>query len=281
VDAAHNVGIYGHVVPFDDMYLLQYWMLYGFNQTGYDWWFLHPGDHEGDWELFEIYLDAAAPTDVSRMKKAVWYGHGKTYLGRWVAGGEVELIQDAYALGDIPEMPQQHPPIYVEAGTHGSWPCNVYYSEYPNYIPKNRGNSSHNFTARNVTNLGEIYRPRLGTEVVTQLSCIWGAWHGLGQTCPEGPSLHRNPGHGNWVDAPSGNNPARYVGWWDHGRVHPNGESPMGMIDGPHGTVLDAVLHATPGQTILIYPGHYEEGMTVGRAMTLRAPHGNVLIEAR
>jgi hypothetical protein len=220
-------------------------------------------DHEGDWELFEVYLDPNNPKNVSNMKKAVWYGHGKPFLFRWEAGSW-DHDSDATPTGSYPPMPQAHPPIYVESGTHGSWPTVGRFSG----VGKNRGNG-HSYTPKNVTNIGEAYRPRIGTEVILQFNGRWGAFRRF-NSCPPGPVLQSQ-----WRHSPGANSPALYVGQWNAG---PDDSYRNGRISWPLNNVEQAGSAASSGQTILIYPGNYSRGAVISKPVTLKAPHGNVII---
>jgi hypothetical protein len=285
VTAAGNLGIYGHVVP--DAYpssgaiIVQYWMFYPWNDADAPF---HAFDHEGDWELYEVFLDPIDPTDITKMQSAVWHGHGEPFTAKWEAvcaegidcwtwiNPPVGCSAPDYSC--LPVMPQGHAPIFVEAGTHGSWPYNV--DSFG--VGKNRGNSLNNYVATGVTNLGEAYRPRLGAEVVLQFNGRWGAFKCCGSdvTTPPGPTLH-----GQWRPSPGANDEARYVGGWSHGQQHPNGLAPSGRISWPHVTVGEAVQAATSNQTVLVFPGNYPELLTLHTPMTIKAPYGGVVIGAQ
>jgi len=261
--AAQNVGVYGHVVPVGDAILLQYWMFYGWNSVDAP---LNAGDHEGDWELFEVYLDRTDPKNVGNMKKAVWHGHGKAFLFLWEAG-RWDRNSEATPTGSYPPMPQAHPPIYVESGTHGSWPTVGSFSG----VGKNRGDG-HSYVPANVTNIGEAYRPRLGTEVVLQFNGRWGAFKCCLSfvTTPPGPVLQSQ-----WRHSPGTNSEALYVGQWNAGS---DDSYRNGRISWPWNSVNQAVSSASDSQTILIYPGSYFGGIVIAKQMILKAPHGNVVI---
>lgn len=265
--AARNVGVYGHVVPAGDAILVQYWMFYGWNGVDSPPFTFNAGDHEGDWELFEVYLDRNDPKNVSNMKKAAWYAHGESpYLFAWENGSWYQH-PSATLIGTLPSMPQAHPPIYVESGTHGSWPA---FGSYTG-VGKNRGNG-HSYVPTNVTSIGEVYRPRLGTEVVLQFNGRWGAF----KCClflvrtPEGPALKSQ-----WRHSPGTNSEALYVGQWNAGT---DDSYRNGRISWPWTNVEQAVSAASDSQTILIYPGSYSVGAEISKPVTLKAPHGNVTI---
>lgn len=264
--AAQNVGIYGHVVPVGDAILVQYWMFYGWNSTSA---LDYIADHEGEWELFEVELDRNDPQNVNKMKRAAWYAHGGSPT-TWDSQNGFKLKSGATLLGIYPTMPQAHPPVYVESGSHGSWPAFV-----NNGIPftgKNRGDG-HSYTPRNVTNIGETYRPRLGSEVILQFNGKWGAF-GRFNSPPEGPVLQPLP---LWrlPASPTANTPAVYVGQWNAGT---DDSYRNGRISWPWTNVEQAVSAASDSQTILIYPGSYSAGAEISKPVTLKAPHGNVVI---
>lgn len=263
--AAQNTGVYGHVVPVSDaLILLQYWMFYGWNSVDAP---INAGDHEGDWELFEVYLDRNDPKNVNNMKKAAWYAHGESpYLFAWENGSWYQH-PSATLIGTPPSMPQAHPPIYVESGTHGSWPA---FGSYTG-VGKNRGNG-HSYVPANVPNIGEIYRPRLGSEVILQFNGRWGAFKCclFLVTTPEGPILQSQ-----WRHSPGTNSEALYVGRWNAG---PDDSYRNGRISWPWANVEQAVSATSDSQTILIYPGSYSAGAEISKPVMLKAPHGNVVI---
>ena len=262
--AAKNVGVYGHVVPVSNAILVQYWMFYGWSSADAPF---NIADHEGEWELFEVELDPNEPQNVNMMKRAAWYAHGGGPSQWDPAHGSLPILASgATLLGTLPTMPQAHPPVYVESGSHGSWPAFV-----DNGIPgtgKNRGNG-HSYTPQNVTNVGEAYRPRLGTEVILQFNGRWGAFSRFNAS-PEGPVLQSQ-----WRHSPGSNSSAIYVGQWNAG---PDDSYRNGRISWPWNSVETAISAASDSQTVLIYPGSYSGGGVISKPVTLKAPHGNVTI---
>ncbi len=273
VRAADNVGLYGHVVQSAaGVIQVQYWQLFGFNDvdvTGPD-----IGEHEGDWELFEVFVPAADPFNVNAVLEMRWHAHGNTPAGAWwTAGHGWGWSSSAWSCSPIGSFPWphsgppwQHAPILIEAGTHGfyptEWDCLA--------AGKNRGNW-YSYVPPVVPNVGEIRRPRLFFETVLQFNGTWGEEENYAEP-PHGPILQR------WIDG-GPTDEARYVGKWNHGRSHPNGLAPLGRISWPHQSVSSAVGNAASGQTILIFPGSYDaSGVTITKAVTLRAPHGDVTI---
>lgn len=277
-----SFGVYGHVAPQGgNTIVLQYSLFYGYNDVDVPFGI---ADHEGEWELFEVYIDRNGPYTPDAIQKIMWRGHNDNgsanALAAWERGCNCwTWTTSGYfnsRLGDLPQMPPPdgHAPVFVEAGTHGGWPCPVDYDG----VGANWGNSSHNYVPSEIPNLGEAYRPRLGCEVVLHFNGRWGAYACCldYQDTPPGPVMQG--GGQPWVWPTSGNDIARYVGLWNHGQSHPHGTAPTGMISWPHHLVGDAIDAASSGQTILIYPGTYGEALTISKPVTLKAPHGSVTI---
>ncbi len=64
-----------------------------------------------------------------------------------------------------------------------------------------------------------------------------------------------------------------------NGCLAPNGSSACGFIlGGPYPKVANGISSASPGDIVLIRPGHYNEPMTINQAVTLRATRGDALI---
>ena len=99
----YNDVVYGRVVP-DPQHtgqnILQYWVYYYYNQKT----FYGAGEHEGDWELIQIHLDASgAPLS------ATYAQHGTPEKCGWT---------------DVPISTGTHPIVWVADGSHASyfWP---------------------------------------------------------------------------------------------------------------------------------------------------------------
>jgi len=271
--ATHNTGIYGHVTKdtINNCYVLEYWQFYANNDTTAPF---NIADHEGDWELVVFYIGTQDPTNMDYFEKAVWWGHGEE-LAIWTADEGWEPIHlDKYAVGyNFPPMPQQHPPVYIEANTHGSWPAPAQYNIDTGLA---QGNHEIGYQAVNITNIGEVYRPRLGCEVILQYNGLWGAGSSMFVDCPSGPPQHKTEGQ---YKSGGPANEAIYIGKWNHGRQHPNGLAPLGRISWPHITVTGGIACSfIQDQDVLIYPGTYYENIVIDKAVVLRAPHGDVVI---
>lgn len=260
----NNTGVYGHVVPTGNLISIQYWIFFGYNEAAQ---LADIGDHESDWELFEVLVKKENPKALSSRQSVAWYGHGKR-LATW---SPQELYQPGKDVNvtelKAPEPMQQHASVYIEAGTHGFWHTFV---DYP-YVGKNRGNGR-SFVPNNITNLGEAYRPRLGTEVITQFNGRWGAYRRI-NACPPGPVIDEH----DWMwRAPSSpHSEAVYVGQWS---VMGLSDVQRGRISHPWNSVQDAVSAAKDGQTILLFPGQYAGSVIITKKLILQAPHGNVNI---
>ncbi|MGE0479481.1 MAG: hypothetical protein AB7Q17_03310 [Phycisphaerae bacterium] len=272
--AARNVGVYGHVTEStSDEIEIEYWLFYPNSDTYAP---LDIADHEGDWELFELVIDRteAAPSP-SQIRTATWWGHS-TRLARWYRDGPIEWEFNTGLLNCappdypcLPPMPLSHSPVLVEYKTHGSWPAPARYNDFTGYAI----GDGYCYVAQDITNVGEATRPRLGCEVILQYNGRWGAGNGIEGVNPEGPALK-----GQWARPLQSVSEALYVGQWSHGRNHPNGVAPLGRISWPYAVVGDAVTASNSGQTVLIFPGNYNEQATYSNPVTLIAPHGSVTI---
>lgn len=286
--ATGNLGLYGRVVPAgSERIALQYWQLWGFSDIdtqGPD-----AGEHEGDWEVINVFVDqtaalnawqSGAPFTGQMMCRVEWHAHGYSPAGaiwdpsvaEWPGGWWWTREDSSAPQAPLPARPAQHPDVYVEADSHGFWPVPWYLIR----IGRNRGNG-HSYIPTSVENVGEVFRPRLGSELVVQYNGQWGGpWDvvGFDGDPPDAPPLQSR-----WIPGgPSAE--ARYVGPWNHGQVHPNGIAPRGRISWPHPNLAEAAAAnaGTPGREILIYPGSYPGAVTITTPTTLRAPHGTITL---
>lgn len=60
----------------------------------------------------------------------------------------------------------------------------------------------------------------------------------------------------------------------------PNGLARRGRISWPYPNLGAAVAAAGNNQRILLYPGYYDEAVTITRRLNLVVPHGGVVIGA-
>jgi hypothetical protein len=99
---------HGRVLRQDGWVVLQYWLFYPFNnwRSG----FFGANDHEADWEKVFIYLSESETTDEVRPEWVAYAAHnytGDNLRRRW-DDREVEKVDE-------------HPVIYVGAGSHASY----------------------------------------------------------------------------------------------------------------------------------------------------------------
>jgi hypothetical protein len=65
----------------------------------------------------------------------------------------------------------------------------------------------------------------------------------------------------------------------NNGCLIPTGSSKcQNNVGGPFPTVAGGISFAVPGDIVLVHVGHYNEPMTIRKAITLRATRGNVLL---
>lgn len=94
---------YGRVVRANDWIVLQYWFFYPFNSWRSD--FFGVNDHEADWEMISLYLDAG--------QNPVW----AAFAAHDEQGANLRRRWDDPYLTKIGE----HPVIYAGAGSHASY----------------------------------------------------------------------------------------------------------------------------------------------------------------
>jgi hypothetical protein len=102
-----HYSYHGRVVCQQDWIVLQYWFFYAFNnwRSG----FFGVNDHEGDWEMINVYLYEAAPGE---------------YVPEWVAYASHDFSGDNLRRRwDDPELHKEgeHPVVYAGAGSHASY----------------------------------------------------------------------------------------------------------------------------------------------------------------
>lgn len=225
IERIGHVGVYGHVVPWQDLYLISYWLFYGYNDTEGP---LDIGDHEGDWESVHLLIDPAT----GWLKKTFHCAHGKEIAFDFAVLG-IDRVVVSTPVGDVVEFrgpnydtsnfnvednlqracnnlvrfyrdpdtaEYTHVMVYVERSTHGSWPSehwaykvSVAGRDYA--APPHRGDGVR-FLTKSPPNLGEVEHP-LSEEarVILHYNGRWGAYRGhaadmAGSDTPPGPQLH-------------------------------------------------------------------------------------------
>jgi len=86
--------IYCHVTKDSTSTIVQYWFFYAYNNAPLN-------DHEGDWEMIELVLDAA--------QSPVWVAYSQHLQGERASWGDVEKIDST------------HPVVYVARGSHANY----------------------------------------------------------------------------------------------------------------------------------------------------------------
>ena len=210
------------------------------------------------------------------LQQAWWHGHTNDFMAKWTRGAspEWEIGPNVTIWGGesyLPYMPVQHPPVLIEVGTHGLLPAYGWYCEdIVGWWCSECDGDGYSFIPESIPNIGEAYRPRLGMEVVTHFN---GKWGGAGDS-PEGPVLHWQ-WRSNPNPVPSANQEGTYVGQYDN-TSHPG--SFKGRISRPWQSVANAVSVTPAGGDVIIFPGTYNESVTITDPMRLVAPHGGVRI---
>lgn len=321
-------GMYGRVckISYSGVPVLQlsYFHFYAYSDidvTGPD-----IGAHEGDWEYMDLFVsyDSSNPNASLALPKLVgikWWAHGgriEWWRNGWSNGisapfegttGQGTAHQGTFydyqeegaggcvnRLGDWPVINTQHPEGYIQPHGHGFFPTAYRYKKNIEGFCVGNANAEGTglrMTPLQVANVGEMYRPRLGMELVCNYGGRWGA-ESLGPNePPDGPPLQAKHWPQRSAPTNTGNNssmgPQReaiYLGTWDHGRADlPFGlTTPIGRISWPYqnfGSAVDAATSHLPsyGQALVIYPGQYHaQGVLITQPLTIKTPHGGVII---
>ena len=128
-----NIGLYGHVVPYQRFIKIEYWQFFPQNGGNFP--------HGGDWTTVQLLIDmdnnlpCQNPTAFGQIASVFHYHHGDesrfdfsqcTFAGRTqesdvfqflVAAGGQHLQMFREAGGDF-----SHPVTYIEYATHEFWP---------------------------------------------------------------------------------------------------------------------------------------------------------------
>jgi hypothetical protein len=217
-----NVGLYGHVTrdQFGN-FKIEYWQFYAYNNADQD---NNTYDHEADQEAISILVDANTLNCVS----ASYFPHGyeirfdlgtiepeiqgdiAEYHGKNYYTGYIDIHVDGpagigWAQNNLLRMHAEtlpggafgefsHPVVYIEYGTHATWP-----SEHWDYIgAPDHGGDGVQFLTNLPPNLGEVEHPlSVEATIITQFNGYWGkyAGPGIGPAFPNdnspGPGLHK------------------------------------------------------------------------------------------
>jgi hypothetical protein len=211
--AQGNLGMHGHVAPdINGNYSVEFWQFYAYNYAAAGGLF----DHVGDLEHVKLIIDAQTLKPISVYHSV----HGKDVLFEMgeiqpvVAGNVAEYRGENYDTGYIDlyapyggigraqnnlvrfyaeSRPDgtfgdyTHPVVYIEYGTHATWP-----SEHWVYVgaPSHDGDT-HQFLTTAPPNLGEVTKPlSVEASIIMQFNGCWGTYTGPGGDNPPSPCLH-------------------------------------------------------------------------------------------
>ncbi len=220
-----NIGTYGHVVPWQNYYLISYWQFYGYSEDEGPF---DVGDHEADWESVHLLINPEngwiVKTFHAAHGKEISFDFGVVGISRWLVntpiGEVVEFRGPNYDISgfNIHDNPQRannnlvrfardpqtgeftHLVAYIERNCHGSWP-----SEYWTYKVKVGGKEYsapphngdfHRYLTKNIPNLGEVEYPLSeNAKIILNYNGRWGAYRGhaadeAGSDTPPGPQFH-------------------------------------------------------------------------------------------
>jgi hypothetical protein len=217
-----NVGLYGHVVPDQNgNYKIEYWQFYAYNYADQVSFY----DHECDLECVHLLVNMASLICVSTTHyvhgtpihfemlnfkfeplKPHWTNNIAEYRGENYGATGIDIFNSSDAaqnnvvrfyaeiLPDGSVGEPLHPLVYIEYGTHASWP-----SENWSYFgaPDHSGDS-HQFLTTMPPNLGEVQNPMSEeARVILQFCGYWGSYAGPGlpghpNDNSPGASLHQS-----------------------------------------------------------------------------------------
>lgn len=223
-----NVGVYGHVVPWRNFYLVSYWLFYPYNDPEYP---LGPyGNHEGEWESVHLLIDPAT----GWLKKTFHLVHGKEIIFDFEVDG-VSRHKIKTRVGEVLEFrgpnyntsrldvednleracnnhvrfyPDPttneftHIMVYVERSVHASFPTdapwnyNVEIRGLPDWESHSHAGDGYTVLTRNIPNLGEVEHPLSeDARIILHYNGRWGAFRGwaadwIDSDTPPGPQFH-------------------------------------------------------------------------------------------
>ncbi|MDP9089325.1 MAG: hypothetical protein M3O26_11390 [Pseudomonadota bacterium] len=222
VQTVGNIGLYGHVTwnrNTPNLVDIEYWQFYGYNKAN----FTTIGDHQGDWESVVVTVDPNKPDQIVYVTHYVHGAaiqfksfpyplptqpanstgritfHGPNYLDIAVDldlsdSSSLKIAQDAVVEVMCQQLFCTHPVVYIENGTHASWPQTGW--KWPD-VPKHDGKGPA-FLTTTPPNLGEPSNPMTETPFAYEILNYSGMWGAYSQSVNAGKlgKVNTNPPHG-------------------------------------------------------------------------------------
>ena len=251
--------------------LIQYWQFFAFNNARQD---LHIGNHEGDIEYLEVYVNRSALTNATSgsLKYIVYHHHGDGDCPPTVIPGD-HYFPPARAIQHFDLPPDGIPKCYLEDGDHEWWPwasgggeCTFSFLTVDNN--GHDGLSAVNYRTTDILNLGQSFAPMPGNEplLILFFNGTWGTY-GNQNDPPNGPPLQFYPAS------------PLFVGYVDPVAPILPSTKGWGSRYFPLKTIMDAkfLIENTMNQVppfgaagrILMKPGNYKGMYTFSKPMTL------------
>jgi len=159
--ARRNVGMVGHVaalsVAQEEYLCVQYWQLFAYNDLDYG----GPGNHEGDWNMYEQFIRVGDRVVVM----AVWYNHGDKSI-EYISGTDPSNFRtvggddEKYLVSFIPSRDT----VYVGYNDHEFYRKRLFVPPDPVL----------HYQTTNIPNMGEILLPMPGHEILCKYNGSWG-----------------------------------------------------------------------------------------------------------
>ena len=214
--ATGNIGLYGHVVPYDQstgqgairkyfasdasgsFIKIEYWQLFRANGG--------PAPHGGDWTTVQLLIEingtqpCQGPTQFGQIVSVLHYHHGDesrfdfSHCTKQASTGETGVDDFTSSTGDHVLMYQDaagdysHPVVYIEYATHEFWPTS---GGSKAGEPGHPGDGP-SFLTATPPNLGEVENPLAEypqAKILMRYNGFWGACC-LANNPPPGPALH-------------------------------------------------------------------------------------------
>lgn len=232
VEARRNVGLYGHVTPFQGpnglLYKVEYWQFFGYNNTAES---LDLGDHEGDWTTVQVTVD---PAQNDKIISVLHSAHGLDFLYEMSATTKVLILRPDPVIkdgtvqeyhghflesvdlvshdlkfrakeGELQKAQNNILRLYHASGETG-FTHPVVYVEYGTHefypsqhwdyyaAPKHTGDSPHSYLTSTPPNLGEVGHPLKETAAASIILHYNGYWGAYSRknAPPPGPVLHQS-----------------------------------------------------------------------------------------
>lgn len=288
-DGSAHSGMYGHVVPFGGLILVQYWQFFPFNYAmvwtlGADYHFSDCGDHQGDWVWLDVWLANDAARDYP-VQWIVWHHHGDDNCTPcWTSAAS------SYCAGN-PQVPHMQdwtlggngitPLCFLEAGNHEWWPyasrgqectfASIYISDVDNASHLGDGIA---YQVPAALNVGEPRAPMQGSLEAQILMRFNGYWGARGSECNDHFFAPADSPIYQFFPTPQSLAWLNFTAWVDFS--YAGGQ--QGTFDAPYSSLGAAINTLPPAGQVSIKTGSAHEAITISKPVKLSASGGSVTI---